>query len=247
MRTVFIILILSFPFFPVGGRQMAETKNDQARGEREALMRLEDEWLGAYMRGDKAAFDRIVADDFTGTDESGKVRDKAEERSLVQTPPPGVRVSLTNQDLKVRLYKDTAIVTGRIEQKFEGDGGGFNFRSQFTDTFLKREGRWQVAARHYSRVPKERTSVRLEPAIYHAYVGEYEIAPGTVLAVTIETGKLMSRVAGQEKMEMLAESEIEFFAENSDAAFIFVRDEKGTTSKLIINQGGQRITAKRIK
>jgi hypothetical protein len=34
------------------------------------LRQLEDEWLSCYVSGDKATYDRIVADEFTGTDEA---------------------------------------------------------------------------------------------------------------------------------------------------------------------------------
>jgi ketosteroid isomerase-like protein len=208
------------------------------------LGRLEDEWLSAYLRGDKATFDRIVADDFTGTDESGKVRSKAEERALVQAVPASVNASLTAEDVQVRVYGDTAVVTGRIVSRVQGN---LNFQSRFTDTFVKRDGRWQVVARHYSRIPKERAPIRLDSKTYDAYVGQYELAPNVVLEVTKENDKLMSLVAGQPKQELLPESEIEFFLKGLTAQFIFVRDESGRVTKLIINQEGQRVTAKRLK
>jgi hypothetical protein len=48
-------------------------------------------------------------------------------------------------------------------------------------------------------------------------------------------------------MELLPESEIEFFIKGFTAQFIFVRDKSGRVTKLIINQDGQRVTAKRLK
>jgi hypothetical protein len=78
--------LLSFALIPVGFGQVVQ-KRAQASPDEQALRRLEDEWLGSYLRGDKVAFDRIVADDFTGTDESGNVRNRAQERELIQAPP----------------------------------------------------------------------------------------------------------------------------------------------------------------
>lgn len=152
--------------------------------------RLEDEWLNSYLRGDKQTFDQIVADDFTRTDESGKFATKAEEKALVQAPPASVKASLTNEDLQVREYGNAAIVTGRIVSEVQG---GPNFQSRFTDTFFKRNGRWQVVARHYSRIPTKRSVVNLDAKTYDAYIGQYEIAPNVVLDITKEAGKLMSQ------------------------------------------------------
>ncbi len=63
----------------------------------------------------KQSFDRIVAEDFTGTDGSAKVRNKAQARELIQVPPSSIKASLTNEDVQFRIYGDTAVVTGRIE------------------------------------------------------------------------------------------------------------------------------------
>ena len=212
------------------------------------LRRLEDEWLNSYLRGDRAAFDRIVADDFTGTDESAKVRSKTQERELVQTTPSPAGVTLTNEDVKARIYGDTAIITGRIVSKVQNGGSAsINFQSRFTDTFLKRQGRWQVVARHYSRIPPQRTAIKLDPKIYDAYVGQYELAPNVIFNVTKEGDKLMSQVTGQPVFEFLPESEIAFFLKDVPAQFVFLRDERGQVAQLLIIQDGRIIPAKRIK
>jgi ketosteroid isomerase-like protein len=244
MRIFFASAILFAAFSLVFGQIKNET-SAQNNGEQD-LKRLENEWLNSYLRGDKQTFDRIVADDFIRTDESGKVATKAEEKALIQAPPASVDASLTNEDMQVRVYENAAIVTGRIVSKVKVQGG-LNFQSRFTDTFLKRNGRWQVFARHYSRIPTERTAINLDSKIYDVYVGQYEIASNVVLDITKEGEKLMSQTTGQAKMELLPESEIEFFIKGFTAQFVFVRDETGRVAKLIINQEGQRVTAKKLK
>ncbi|MDQ3747629.1 MAG: DUF4440 domain-containing protein [Acidobacteriota bacterium] len=242
MRLLFSSVII-FTIFSLALGQMKNESFTQNNVEQE-LKRLENEWLNSYLRGDKQTFDRIVADDFTRTDESGKFATKAEEKALVQAPPASVKASLTNEDMQVRVYGNAAIVTGRIVSKVQGS---LNFQSRFTDTFLKRGRRWQVVARHYSRIPTERTAINLDSKIYDAYIGQYEIAPSVVLDITKEGEKLMSQTTGQPKMELLPESEIEFFIKGFTAQFVFVRDDTGRVTKLIINQEGQRVAARKLK
>ena len=214
----------------------------------QALRRLEDEWLGSYLRGDKATFDRIVADDFTSTDESAMFRNKAKEREVIQAPPSTVKVSLTNEDVQIRIYGDNAVVTGRIVSRAQlGGQPEISFKSRFTDTLLKRMGRWQVVARHYSRLPPERTAVKLNPKLYDAYAGQYELAPGFVLNVAREGDKLTTQATGQPKFELLPESEIGFFIKDISALFIFMRDGTGEVNQLVTIQDGRIISAKRIK
>ena len=160
-----------------------ENESSPQKNADQDLKRLENEWLNSYLRGDKETFDRIVADDFTRTDESGKFATKAEERKLVQPPPTSGDASLTNEDMQVRVYGNAAIVTGHIVSKVQGT---LNFQSRFTDTFKRRQGLWQVVARHYSRVPTERIAINVDSKIYDAYVGQYEIASNVVLDITKE-------------------------------------------------------------
>lgn len=242
MRLLVTSIIILTIFSPV----LTQIKNERSTQNHVAqeLRRLEDEWLNSYLRGDKQTFDRIVADDFTRTDESGKLATKAEERTLVQAPTAGVKASLTNDDMQVRVYGNAAVVTGRIISRVQDS---LSFQSRFTDTFIKREGRWQVVARHYSRVPTERITINLDSKIYDAYIGQYAIAPNVVLDITKEAGKLMSQTTGQPKMELLPESEIEFFIKGFTAQFVFVRNATGLVTKLIINQEGQRVIARKLK
>jgi hypothetical protein len=241
MRFLFAVAIL----FAMSSIALGQIKNDRvAQNPEQELKRLENEWLNSYLRGDKNTFDRIVADDFTRTDESGKFATKTQEKEIVRAPPASVKVSLTNEDMQVRLYGETAVVTGRIVCKVQDS---LNFQSRFTDTFVRRKRRWQIVARHYSRIPSERTVINADPGTYDAYIGRYELMPEAIINVTKENERLMSQTTGQQKMELLPESEIEFFIKGFTAQFIFVRDKSGRVTKLIINQDGQRVTAKRLK
>jgi ketosteroid isomerase-like protein len=242
-----VATMLSLAVLPFGLGQLVQEPTQASKDEQE-LRRLEDEWLGSYLRGDKTTFDRIVADDFTGTDESATTRNKMQERELIQAPPSSIKTSLTNNDLRVRIYGDAAIVTGRIVARIQPSGQSeIFFQSRFTDTFLRRQGHWQVASRHYSRLPPERTSVKLDPRVYDEYVGQYEMAPNVVLTVTKERDKLMNQATGQPKLELLPESEIGFFIKDFSALFIFMRGQKGEVNRLITIQDGRIISAKRIK
>jgi ketosteroid isomerase-like protein len=239
--------LLSLVLVPVGFGQLVQ-KLEQAIQDERALKSLEDQWLGSYLRGDKATFDRIVADSFTGTDESAIVRTKAQERELIQAPPASIKTSLTNKDVQVRIYDDTAIVTGRIVVKTQLSGQAeISFQSRFTDTFLRRQERWQVVARHYSRLPPERTVVKLDPKVYDQFVGQYEVAPNFILTVTKEGEKLKSQATGQPQFELLPVSEVAFFIKDISALFIFMRGKSGEVEQMMTVQDGRIIQARRVK
>lgn len=244
---LFLAAILIFVAFHSAMSQTKDAPPVQNNVERE-LRKLEDEWLNSYRTGDKAAFDRIVADDFTGTDESAKVRNKTQERELVQVQPSAAGVTLSNEEVQFRVYEDTAVATGRIVSKLQSGGEStINFQSRFTDTFLKRQGRWQVVARHYSRVPPERVAIKLDSKLFDNYAGQYELAPNVFFTVTKEGDSLIGQAAGQPKIELHAESEISFFLKEVPAQILFLRDEKGQVARLIFIQDGRIIPARKIK
>jgi hypothetical protein len=94
--------------------------------------------------------------------------------------------------------------------------------------------------------PRERVIAKVDPSIYDTYVGEYEVAPGLILSVTNEGGRLFSQSLGQPRSEMLPESETTFFLRDIDAQFTFVR-EGGRVVRVVIRRGGREFPARKIK
>ena len=92
-------------------------------------------------------------------------------------------------------------------------------------------------------------AAKVDPKIFDAYVGEYEIAPGLVFTVTRDGGKLMGQSTGEKKKtELLPQNETTFFSKGDTDLTIFVRDEKGQVTYLIIrSQDGQDLKVKKVK
>jgi CubicO group peptidase (beta-lactamase class C family) len=95
--------------------------------------------------------------------------------------------------------------------------------------------------------PAERPVAKVDPAVYDAYVGEFELAPGFILTVTREGDRLMTQATGQAKVEIFPSSETEFFLKVVDAQITFVRGAGGTVDQLVLHQGGRDMPAKRRK
>jgi CubicO group peptidase (beta-lactamase class C family) len=94
---------------------------------------------------------------------------------------------------------------------------------------------------------RERKVIKLDPAEYDTYVGQYALTPDFVLTVTREDDKLMIQGTGQAKIEILPESETRFFTNGSDAMINFMKISSGSVTQLILQQGGNDISAGRIR
>jgi uncharacterized protein (TIGR02246 family) len=136
-----------------------QTENPQTQGISQAeqeVRKLERAWLDAYERRDVEAMNRIVADDFTITFPNGQMQTKAQIISSLKgaAGQAGSSSKFYTEDVQSRVYGDTVILMGRVISEWEQGGKKVREQSRYTDTYVKRQGSWQVVASHLSNAPK---------------------------------------------------------------------------------------------
>jgi len=57
-------------------------------------------------------------------------------------------------DLDVRMYGNTAVVTGQVNQKSTNDGADTSGQNRFTSVYVKQNGRWISVANQATAIPK---------------------------------------------------------------------------------------------
>lgn len=114
----------------------------QAAAEKE-LMEIENGWAEATVKADVAALEKLYADEYLAIDPMGATFDKAQDIANVKSGNFKL-ASYKLDDIKVRVHGDVAIVTGRNTIKGSYMGKDISGAYRFTDTFVKRGGRWQV-------------------------------------------------------------------------------------------------------
>lgn len=80
-----------------------------------------------------------------------------------------------------------------------------------------------------------------------AYEGSYELMPNFNLEFSIKNGKLISQATGQEKHELVAKGDHKFIPRTFAATITFIPNSQGEFDSLILEQGGQKITAPKVK
>ena len=142
-RVYFVILTL------IASYGYAAARDDAAQ----AVQKLERSWLDAYEQHDAKAMTAIVADDFTITFPDGSMQTKSQIMTSLKSAGGGQRPSMKfhTEDVQARVYGDTVILTGRVVTEYQRDGQTMSKEQQrYTDTYVKRNGRWQVVASHLS-------------------------------------------------------------------------------------------------
>jgi ketosteroid isomerase-like protein len=123
----------------------------QAGSVEQTLLQLERDWEQANAKNDMAALDRILAPEFVGTDSDGRLTTRAEVFARRKSGAVTF-TAFTQDDYKVNVVGDTAIVTGRSTIKGTRDGKSWTGQERWTDVFVRRNGRWQAVASHSSRI-----------------------------------------------------------------------------------------------
>jgi ketosteroid isomerase-like protein len=109
---------------------------------------LVEQLASTWRQRDCEGWGALIADDWSVTHIDAQVITKPEALEMCRTGPP---VSTAVDQLRVRVYGDTAIVTGRTKAAVTGSTPQVVVL-RFTDVFVRREGRWVVVASHATRV-----------------------------------------------------------------------------------------------
>lgn len=132
---------LVLPFLGVLCLCNCSVQKDQKESE-SYILNSERQWAESVATGDTSAVERILANDFVGVDPKGRLYSKQEMINDTRNAPKYF-VSNRLNDVKVRFYGNTAIAQGsETWEKRSGERGRF----VWTDTWLRRNGRWQIVA-----------------------------------------------------------------------------------------------------
>ncbi|HYG78968.1 MAG TPA: nuclear transport factor 2 family protein [Pyrinomonadaceae bacterium] len=149
-----IIFLVALAVASCGASAARQAPPPKLTGAEEEVRRLERRWLDAYEQNDAAAMERIVADDFTITFPNGAMQTKPQLMAMIKAPrgPGQPRMKFYTEGVQSRAYGDTVILLGRVVSEYERDGKAVKEQSRYTDTYVRRNGRWQVVASHLSNV-----------------------------------------------------------------------------------------------
>ena len=140
------VLVASVALGQSKGKRRSGGMMGMSGGTAKTLMDCEIDWANAYLKGDTARLAEIEASDYTGTDPSGHVSNKAQDIADVKSGTFKAE-SFKLDDMKVTMVNATAaVVTGRSTIKGTYKGQDISGQYRFTDTWVKRQGRWQCIA-----------------------------------------------------------------------------------------------------
>jgi len=150
-KSLLVITLLTAAVATAFSQTTQKTAEPKDSSEQAVLQAIQT-WLDADERQDRATLNKIIGDDFVGTAPRGRMVNK---RDIIpeEGTTGGHGLSISAQDIKVRVLGDTAIAVGRGLPKTQEREPRPELR--FTVVFAKRADRWQMVAAHLSPVPTE--------------------------------------------------------------------------------------------
>jgi hypothetical protein len=148
---------------------------------------------------------------------------------------------------------DYVIVDGRVtsnsqdlpSQRMHLASGYFDQRWRMADSFVIPGDADLRTKATLLRAPKINLSI--DPKVFEAYVGRYEVHPGFEVAIVRDGSRLIARGPGQPEIELAPESETDFIAPAIGVRIAFVKDSGGKVNAMVIRQGGREMSAKKIE
>jgi ketosteroid isomerase-like protein len=157
MKRMLVVAALTMAASSLALGQMTGKKanyaNQKVDSVEQAVMQLEEELRVAITKGDMKAYGRLVGDDYVYTNQDAVVRTKAQMVSAYDSGSLKYE-SAKFDEIKVRAYGDTAVVTGRNTTKGKDNGKDFVGQFRYTRVYVKRQGTWQLVATQATRIPE---------------------------------------------------------------------------------------------
>jgi len=119
-------------------------QSDTAEAER-YIKESEKQWAESVFSGDVSVIERILADDFLGVDPDGNLYEKAKMVAFTREAPKEF-ISNHLTEVKVRFFGDNTAVAQGDESWVRRTGTPLRARFVWTDTWILRDGKWQIVA-----------------------------------------------------------------------------------------------------
>ena len=120
----------------------------------EELLKLEKEFAEAIVKNDLEGVERLVVDDWIIIGPDGEIVERARFFEVIKSGAM-THDTMESEDFRIRIYGDSAVVTGITRAKGKFMGQEFSTQERATDVFINRDGRWQCVLTHLTPLPKK--------------------------------------------------------------------------------------------
>jgi len=203
--------------------------------------------MDAVAPGNPGPWKKYFAEDGMYFDEKGRFMDKAALLKDVSPLPNGYSGSIKVVNAKSNVLQDTAVLSYDLDETEVVFGQELKARYHGTDTWVRRDGQWQIVAGQMLRYYEDPAPGKANSAAYKDYVGTYELASGITRVVTANQQELTVQRSGRTRETLVLEAPDIFFRKGVEGRILFRRNEAGRVDALIDRRNNEDIVWLRIR
>src|SRR5215204_7228602 len=207
------------------------------------------ELLDAIAPGDRAVWQRHLAEGSIYADEEGRVLTKDELLKELSPLPAGYVGSIKMGEPKVLIQENVVVLSHLDREDLELYGQKIVTYFHSTDTWAKqKDGNWRRVATQVMAIPNERKPAKVEPNMLDSYVGQYQIAAEVFYTITREDDRLYGQHTGRAREELLPLCGDIFYKKGVwRGEKVFERDTKGKIVKMLDRRENNDLVWNKIK
>ena len=232
-----LLFAVSFAMFGFAAAQSGTADDAISQDE---LVRRTQELFDAVVPGNAEPWEKYFADDCIFSDEKGRTLNKAALVADIQPLPSGYSGTIKIAKVQSIIHEDTAILSYDLDETETVFGQNLTARYHGTDTWLRRNGTWQIAASQAMRYYEDPAIGKADPKRFADFVGTYELAPGQTKTISIEREKLYVERKGKRE-QLLPETSDIFFRKGVESRVLFRYADNGKVDALIDRRNNEDI------
>jgi hypothetical protein len=212
----------------------------------EELVRRTQELYDAIVPGNQAPWKKYFADDCIFADEKGRIFDKPKLIADITPLPTGYLGTIKITNPQSRIIGNTAILSYDADETETIFGQNVKARYHITDTWLQRNGNWQIIASQAHRYYEDPAVGKADPKKSADYIGTYELAPGQTRSVVAQGDRLFVDRNGKKEQLFPETSEI-FFRKAVEGRILFRYAATGKVEALIDRRNNEDVIWRKTK
>ena len=233
MRLSFTVITLLAATFALAAAKAAPITEQE-------LVRRTQELYDAVAAGNQAPWRQYFADDCIFSDEKGRTMDKNKLVADITPLPTGYSGVIKLEHVQSRIYDEVAVLSYDANEAETIFGQKLSARYHITDTWLKRDGNWQIVASQAHRYYEDPALGKADPKKFADFIGTYELASGQIRTVLSEGGSLFVERNGK-RDQLLPETSDLFFRKEIEGRILFRYDKNGKVDALIDRRNNEDV------
>jgi hypothetical protein len=240
MHRLFLTALLVGTLLASNPAPLSGADHDPNTITQDELVRRTQELLDAVVPGNQEPWKKYYADDCLFADEKGRQMDKAELIADITPMPKGYSGTIKVSKPVSRILGDTAILSYDTDETEIVFGQHLTARYHATDTWLRRNGVWQIVASQTMRYYEDPAIGHADVARFRVFSGTYELAEGQTRTVSAEGENLFVERNGKRE-QLFPESGDIFFRKGMEGRILFRTGADGKVHALIDRRNNEDI------